>query len=33
VDAGYDEVHVLQIGPRQDEMIEFYRREILSAFS
>lgn len=33
VDAGYDEVHVLQIGPRQDEMIEFYRREILPAFS
>jgi G6PDH family F420-dependent oxidoreductase len=32
-DAGYDEVHVLQIGPRQDEMVEFYRREILPAFA
>jgi G6PDH family F420-dependent oxidoreductase len=33
VDAGYDEVHVLQIGPRQAEMIEFYRREILPKVS
>jgi G6PDH family F420-dependent oxidoreductase len=32
VDAGYDEVHVLQIGPRQEAMVDFYRREILPRF-
>jgi G6PDH family F420-dependent oxidoreductase len=31
VDAGFDEVHVLQIGPDQQAMIDFYAREILPA--
>jgi G6PDH family F420-dependent oxidoreductase len=29
VDAGFDEVHVLQIGPRQREAITFYAEEIV----
>ena len=29
VDAGYDEVYVVQMGPDQAGMIEFYRREVL----
>jgi alkanesulfonate monooxygenase SsuD/methylene tetrahydromethanopterin reductase-like flavin-dependent oxidoreductase (luciferase family) len=33
VDAGYDEVYVMQMGPDQAGMIEFYRREILPAFA
>jgi G6PDH family F420-dependent oxidoreductase len=28
-DAGYDEIYVTQIGPRQDEFLEFCAREIL----
>jgi len=28
-DAGYDEVYVQQIGPRQDEWLEFLQREVL----
>jgi G6PDH family F420-dependent oxidoreductase len=29
VDAGFDEVHVLQMGDRQREMVDFYAREVL----
>lgn len=29
VDAGFDEVHVLQIGPHQQAMVEFYAEEVL----
>lgn len=32
VDAGYDEVHILQIGPDQQGMLRFYQREILPRF-
>ena len=28
-DAGYDEVHILQMGPDQQGMLRFYQREIL----
>ena len=31
-DAGYDEVHVLQMGPDQAGMLRFYRRGILPHF-
>ena len=31
-DAGFDEVHVLQMGPDQAGMIEFYRRQVLPRF-
>jgi hypothetical protein len=30
--AGYDEVHIAQIGPDQAGMIRFYEREILPHF-
>lgn len=33
VDAGYDEVHVLQMGSNQQGMIDFYQREILPQFA
>jgi G6PDH family F420-dependent oxidoreductase len=33
VDAGYDEVFVMQMGPDQAGMIDFYRREILPSLS
>jgi G6PDH family F420-dependent oxidoreductase len=33
VDAGYDEVYVMQMGPDQAGMIDFYAREILPALS
>lgn len=33
VDAGFDEVHVLQIGPDQQPMIDFYAREIIPALT
>jgi G6PDH family F420-dependent oxidoreductase len=29
LDAGFDEVHISQIGPEQREFFEFYRREVL----
>ncbi len=32
-DAGYDEVYVMQMGPDQAGMIDFYRREVLPALS
>jgi G6PDH family F420-dependent oxidoreductase len=32
-DAGFDEVHVMQIGPRQQEMIDFYARRVLPEFA
>jgi G6PDH family F420-dependent oxidoreductase len=32
VDAGYDEVHILQMGPDQEGMLRFYQREILPRF-
>jgi len=32
VDAGFDEVHVMQMGPDQDGIIDWYRREILPRF-
>ena len=32
VDAGYDEVHILQMGPDQQGMLRFYQREILPRF-
>jgi G6PDH family F420-dependent oxidoreductase len=31
-DAGFDEVHVLQIGPRQREMVDFYASNVLPRF-
>jgi hypothetical protein len=31
-DAGYDEVHILQMGPDQAGMLNFYQREILRQF-
>lgn len=33
VDAGFDEVHVLQIGPRQQDMISYYAEDFLPAFA
>jgi len=33
VDAGFDEVQVLQMGSCQREMIDFYAREVLPHFS
>jgi G6PDH family F420-dependent oxidoreductase len=33
VEAGYDELYVTQIGPRQHEFIDFYEREILPYFA
>jgi G6PDH family F420-dependent oxidoreductase len=33
VDAGYDHVYVHQIGPKQDEFIEAYARDVLPRFS
>jgi G6PDH family F420-dependent oxidoreductase len=33
VDAGFDEVHVLQMGPDQETMIDFYAREVLPQFT
>jgi G6PDH family F420-dependent oxidoreductase len=33
VDAGFDEVHVVQIGPRQQEMIDFYAQHVLPEFA
>lgn len=33
VDAGFDEVHVLQMGAGQQGMIDFYAREVLPYFS
>ena len=32
IDAGYDEVHVLQMGPNQQAMIEFYARHVVPEF-
>jgi G6PDH family F420-dependent oxidoreductase len=32
-DAGYDELHVANMGPHHQEMIEFYGREVLPAFT
>jgi G6PDH family F420-dependent oxidoreductase len=32
-DAGYDELHVANMGPHHQEMIEFYGREVLPAFA
>ena len=29
IDAGYDEVYVLQIGPEQESFFRFYEKEIL----
>ena len=31
VDARFDEVHVLQIGPQQASMIEFYAEQVIPA--
>jgi hypothetical protein len=31
IDAGYDHVYVHQVGPQQDEAIDFYEREVLPA--
>jgi G6PDH family F420-dependent oxidoreductase len=33
VDAGFDEVHVMQVGPRQQEMIDFYAQHVLPEFA
>jgi G6PDH family F420-dependent oxidoreductase len=33
LDAGYDRVHVYQVGPRQEGFFRFYEREILPQFS
>lgn len=33
VDAGFDEVHVLQMGPEQQPMMDAYAREVLPHFS
>ena len=33
VDAGFDEVHVTQIGPRQQEMVDFYAHHVLPRFA
>jgi hypothetical protein len=33
VDAGFDEVHVGQIGPNHDGFVDFYAREILPHFA
>ena len=30
LDAGFEEVHVSQIGPNQREFFDFYRSEVLS---
>jgi coenzyme F420-dependent glucose-6-phosphate dehydrogenase len=32
IDAGYDHIHVYQVGPDQEGFFRFYEREILSAF-
>jgi coenzyme F420-dependent glucose-6-phosphate dehydrogenase len=32
IDAGYDHIHVYQVGPDQDGFFRFYEREILPAF-
>jgi G6PDH family F420-dependent oxidoreductase len=32
-DAGFDEVHVMQIGSRQQEMIDFYAQHVLPEFA
>lgn len=32
IDAGYDHVHIYQVGPDQDGFFRFYEREILPAF-
>ncbi len=32
-DAGYDEVYVTQVGPRQEEFVRFYADEVLPAFA
>ncbi len=29
IDAGFDEVSIAQIGPDQEGMIRFYKREVL----
>jgi hypothetical protein len=31
IDAGFDEVYVQQIGPRQDEFFRFWEKEVLPA--
>jgi coenzyme F420-dependent glucose-6-phosphate dehydrogenase len=33
VDAGYDHVHVYQVGPNQAGFFDFYEREILPQFA
>ncbi len=33
VDAGYDEIYVTQIGPRQEEFLRFYAAEVLPEFA
>jgi G6PDH family F420-dependent oxidoreductase len=33
VDAGFDRIYVHQVGPEQEGMIEFYRREILPRYA
>jgi coenzyme F420-dependent glucose-6-phosphate dehydrogenase len=33
IDAGYDHIHVYQVGPDQDGFFRFYEREILPAFA
>jgi alkanesulfonate monooxygenase SsuD/methylene tetrahydromethanopterin reductase-like flavin-dependent oxidoreductase (luciferase family) len=33
LDAGYDEVYVMQMGPDQAGMIDFYAREVLPAIT
>jgi coenzyme F420-dependent glucose-6-phosphate dehydrogenase len=32
IDAGYDHIHVYQVGPDQEGFFRFYEREILPAF-
>jgi coenzyme F420-dependent glucose-6-phosphate dehydrogenase len=33
VDAGYDEIYVTQVGPRQEEFLRFYERDVLPEFA
>jgi hypothetical protein len=33
IDAGFDNIHVYQVGPDQEGFFRFYEREILPAFA
>jgi coenzyme F420-dependent glucose-6-phosphate dehydrogenase len=33
IEAGYDEIYITQVGPRQEEFLRFYAREVLPEFA